>query len=105
MGRRVHKVVAGGLEHTVVITPRWHPVTPFLPMGLVAGVVRLLTIGVAAVLRWLLCRREWTVTVFRQQIGPVGYEEYLHTENHPSEQAALARAAEIAEALRAGRDL
>lgn len=105
MGRRVQKVVAGGLEHTIVITPRWHPVTPLLPIGLVPVVVRLLTIGVAAVLRWLLCRREWTVTVFRQQRVSVGLEEYLHTENHPSEEAALARAAEIAEVLKAGRDL
>lgn len=101
--RRVEKLVAGGLEHTIVGAPRWHPTRDRFPVGLLPVIVRVVRIGVAAVLRALFDRRGWTVAVYREQTVPFRYLEDLAREDHPSQDAALARASEITEAMRTGR--
>lgn len=98
--RSVRKLLAGGLEHTIVVVPRWHPFTEPIPTSH-GAVLRGLRIAAALLLRTLLWRREWTVAVLRQQTRPFRYHEHLLKETHPSREAAFARGADIGRSLTA----
>ena len=100
--RWVQQLVAGGLEHTVVVAPRWHPFTEPIRTS-DAETLRGVRIAAALLLRTLLWRREWTVAVLRQQTKPFKYHEHLLKETHPNREAAFARAAEVVRSLTAGK--